>query len=569
MTELKPNPIFRLMPSLTDIAFLMPVVFLFTRMQGVRTLLGDGDTGWHVRTGQWILAHHQVPYTDMFSFTMPGQPWFAWEWLWDVGAAAIFNRAGLGGVALTSFFVICVTFALLYKLIARRSQNLLVAIGLTVLAAAGSSIHWLARPHLFSMLFIVIYLSILERVREGRRKLLWWLPGLAVLWTNIHGGFVFGIAIVGLVGAGELAGAVIAATSEERWKAVRASIPYFTTALGCLAASLINPYTYHLHQHIWQYVQDPRQSAFISEFQAANFQGPAAIFFEMMLILGFGAAIWYGARRRFAEVLLLAAWAHLSLLVVRNVPIFMIVAAPLTATAVVDWLGSLSRARIAVWIQKAAELVRAASDEVAPIERLWRVHAIPVAILVLFGLAMHSPAAGTALKPEYDANAYPVGALSVLQDPALRIFTNDEWGDYLLYTRSPEGGKVFWDGRSDFYGGANVEKWLSVLGVKWDWQQTLDQYGVDTILLPPQAPLATTLKGSSRWRVVYDDGIAIVFRPAVSAAGSGERTSTRNIGGGARDLPITQPHEVSKDLVITNTGGQIKNEAVYRSFRSR
>src|SRR5579864_7448375 len=468
MTPLKPNPIFRLMPSLTDVAFLMPVVFLFTRMQGVRSLLGDGDTGWHIRTGQWILAHHQFPYQDMFSFTMPGKPWFAWEWLWDVGAAWIYGRTGLGGVVLVSFSIICLTFGLLYRLIARRSQNVLVAIGLTVLSAAGSTVHWLARPHLFTMLFTVIYLSILQRVQEGRRKLLWWLPLLAVLWTNLHGGFVFGILIVGLVGAGELVSAVLAATSEERWKAVRASIPYLATAAGCLAASLVNPYTYHLHQHIWEYVHDPKQATFIVEFQGANFQKPGAEFFEMMLALGFSAAVWYFVRKRFSEALLLVAWAHFALLVIRNIPIFMIVAAPLTATAVVDWLGALSRANIAVWIRKAAELVRAASDEIGPIDRLWRVHAVPAAMLVLFGLAMSSPAAGLRLKPVYDPKTYPTGALAVLQDPALRIFADDEWGDYLVYMRWPQGGKVFWDGRSDFYGGDNVEKWLSIINVKYD-----------------------------------------------------------------------------------------------------
>ena len=555
MTQLKPNPIFRLMPSLTDIAFLMPVVFLFTRMMGVRSLLGDGDTGWHIRTGQWILAHHQVPYQDMFSFTMPGQPWFAWEWLWDVGAALIFQRFGLGGVVLVSFSIICLTFALLYRLIARRCQNVLVAIGLTVLSAAGSTVHWLARPHLFTMLFTVIYLSILQRVQEGRRKLLLWLPLLAVLWTNLHGGFLFGIIIVGLVGAGELVSAVLAATSEERWKAVRASIPYLATAAGCLAASLVNPYTYHLHQHIWEYARDPKQSTFIVEFQSANFQKPGAEFFEMMLALGFGAAIWYMVRKRYSEALLLVAWAHVALLVIRNIPIFMIVAAPLTATAVVDWLGSLSRASIAGWIRKAADLVFEASEEIGPIDRLWRVHAIPVVMLALFGLAMISPAAGLTLKPEYDPKTYPAGALAVLQDPALRIFADDEWGDFLVYRRWPLGGKVFWDGRSDFYGGDNVEKWLDVLNVKWNWQETLDEYGIDTILLPPGSPLATTIKGSSRWRIVYDDGIAIVFRPAASAAGGGEQTSTRNIGGGVRDLTITQPHVVSKEHVNIKLGG--------------
>jgi len=170
-------------------------------------------------------------------------------------------------------------------------------------------------------------------------------------------------------------------------------------------------------------------------------------------------------------------------------------------------------------------------------------------------LAMRSPAAGIQLKPEYDRSRYPAGALAALQNPALRIFTDDEWGDYLVYTRYPQGGKVFWDGRSDFYGGDNIEKWLTVLNVKWDWQQTLDQYGIDAVLLGPQAPLATTLKGSSRWRVVYDDGIAIVFRPAARAAGSGEQTSIRNIGGGSHGLTTIQPHVVSRDRVNTKLGG--------------
>ena len=555
MSQPKPNPFFRLMPSLTDIAFLMPVVFLFTRMQGVRSLLGDGDTGWHIRTGEWIMAHHQVPYTDMFSFSKPGEPWFAWEWLWDLGAAWIHQRWGLGGVVLISFFIICITFALLYRLIARRSQNVLVAIGLTVLSAAGSTVHWLARPHLVTMLFTVIYLSILQRVQEGRKKLLWLLPLLAVLWTNLHGGFVFGIVILGLVGAGELAGAVLAATSEERWKAVRASVPYLATALGCLAASLVNPYTYHLHQHIWEYARDPKQATFIVEFQGANFQKPGAEFFEMMLALGFGASIWYLVRKRYSEALLLAAWAHVALLVIRNIPIFMIVAAPLTATAVVDWLGSLSRAQVAGWIRKAAALVHAASEEIGPIDRLWRVHALPAVMLLFFGLAMATPGVGLTLKPAYDAKTYPEGALAALQNPSLRIFSDDEWGDYLVYKRWPLGGKVFWDGRSDFYGGENVEKWLNVLDVKYDWQETLDQYGIDTILLAPGRPLATMVKSSSRWRVVYDDGVAIVFRPAAGAAGSGQQTSIRNIGGGPRDLRITQPHVVSRDHVSTKLGG--------------
>src|ERR1044071_184009 len=88
----------KLLPSLTDFAFLMPLAFLFGRMNGLKTLLGDCDTGWHIRTGQWIAANHNVPAHDMFSFTKAGAPWFAWEWLSDLVLAGLNGWGGLGAV---------------------------------------------------------------------------------------------------------------------------------------------------------------------------------------------------------------------------------------------------------------------------------------------------------------------------------------------------------------------------------------------------------------------------------------------------------------------------------------
>jgi len=87
----------KVLPSLADIAFLMPVVLLFGRMDGLGTLLGDGDTGWHIRTGEWILAHHAVPYRDLFSFSKPDGIWYAWEWLADVIFAGLNGIGGLAG----------------------------------------------------------------------------------------------------------------------------------------------------------------------------------------------------------------------------------------------------------------------------------------------------------------------------------------------------------------------------------------------------------------------------------------------------------------------------------------
>src|SRR5438105_13488050 len=130
--------VLKLLPSFTDFAFLMPIAFLFGRMNGVKTLLGDCDTGWHIRTGEWIAANHSVPARDIFSFSKAGEPWFAWEWLSDVVFAWLNAHGCLQAVVLLAIVLVSCTFALLFRLV-RRKSNVIVAICLTMLAAGTSS----------------------------------------------------------------------------------------------------------------------------------------------------------------------------------------------------------------------------------------------------------------------------------------------------------------------------------------------------------------------------------------------------------------------------------------------
>src|SRR5580692_11686333 len=127
----------RFLPSMLDFAFLMPMVFLFGRMDGMQNLLGDCDTGWHIRTGEWIAANHVVPVHDLFSYSKPGGVWFAWEWLSDLGFAWLNGHGGLAAVGLAAILLISTVFALLYVL-ARRKSNAIIAIAVTMAAAAAS-----------------------------------------------------------------------------------------------------------------------------------------------------------------------------------------------------------------------------------------------------------------------------------------------------------------------------------------------------------------------------------------------------------------------------------------------
>src|SRR3989442_11040693 len=132
----------RVLPSLTDVAFILPILFVFGGMRGAYSLLGDADTGWHLRTGEWILANGRVPRTDIFSYTRPGEPWFAWEWGWDVLFARLYQSFGMASVVLASMLIISLTTALLFRLGRRKADNLFVAFAVTALAMADSSLRW-------------------------------------------------------------------------------------------------------------------------------------------------------------------------------------------------------------------------------------------------------------------------------------------------------------------------------------------------------------------------------------------------------------------------------------------
>jgi hypothetical protein len=520
----------RLMPSLADFAFLAPPAFLFLRMNGARALLADGDTGWHIRTGEWILANGRVPDRDLFSFTRPGESWFAWEWLWDVLFAWLHRHAGMEAVVLACILVLSATFALLFRLAWRAGGNVLVAAALTMVAAAGSSIHWLARPHLFTLLFLVLFYSQLEKARQGQPLRLIALPALMLLWTNLHGGFFVGLLMIAAYAAGELAEALVRPGPEERRAALARSVPYLAAGAACVLATFANPYSWRLHAHLARYLRESYHFRNIEEFLSVSFQHPLAVYFEPLLLLGMAAGLWHLCRGRLTYAILIAGWTHLGLMSARNLPLFLIVAAPVIAAAMQEWLALLAGANVAGWLRRAARGIGNAAYSAAMVERVPRLHLASIAALAAIASALYAPAAPSKFRASYDPSRYPEAALHLLRAPefARSVFTTDDWGDYLIYRLHP-GVQVFIDGRSDFYGPTFGERYLDVLKVRDGWEENLRRYGVDTVLLPVDTALAGALKQSARWRPVHQDGTAIVFRTRDRAIAE-TATSDRTIG---------------------------------------
>lgn len=535
------NAVVRFLPSLTDVAFVVPLIFQFNQLGGAPSLLADGDTGWHLRTGEWILAHGRVPQQDLFSYTHLGQPWFAWEWLWDVCFGFLHLHFGLAAVVAASMLLICCTSAMLYRLVLRKCGNPLVSILVTLLATVGASIHWLARPHLFSLFFAVVFLWILDQANDSARenptglpvvKLLVWLPVLMILWTNFHGGFVAGLILIGAYAAGNLIGAALEPAGQEKAGFMARFKAFTMCGVLCFLATFVNPYFYRLHEHIVKYLTDPYFYEHITEFMAFNFAHPASRFIETLMLLGAVAAGWNLYRRRFEYFVLLAGWLHLALQVRRNVPLYSIICAPFVAEALVCWLRDVPAGRTAEWLKSAVRKFEQSAASIGETDRLPRLHLASAVAILLVAAILCAPQPPETFRSTQDPKQFPVAAANLLlRDGDDHIFTSDSWGGYLIYRLYPKV-KVFIDGRSDFYGPAFELKYLDVVEAKYDWDQNLDRYGARTVLVPADYALASALKENRRWRVVYDDKVAIIFRLVNAGPASQQVSNCPNQGVG-------------------------------------
>ncbi len=333
---------------------------------------------------------------------------------------------------------------------------------------------------------------------------------------------------------------------DQRPVIMRRSLQYILCSLACLAASLVNPYGYRLHQHVVLYLTDPYQGQHVQEFLSVSFHHPLAVFFETMLLLSALASFWFASNESFIEPLLLLMWAHAALLSTRNIPIFMIIGALPAAAVVQMWLDRLPGLHVAEWVRKAARKFNTTAASMSETDMISRWHPVSVLGMLVVVALLYAPHPPEKFRPEFDPKSFPVAAVQKLNlTPSARIFTFDQWGDYLIYRLYPQT-KVFMDGRSDYYGSKFNQTYLDVIGVNYGWEKTLATFGVDTVLMPPSSPLTGALKESSRWRVVYDDGVAVVFRQQKTA---GNSNSVIAGDGDGRDRKVTKTQ--ASDLRVT------------------
>jgi len=511
-----------LVPAVGDLIFVALLFLLVFTPLSVR-LLGDAGIGWHIRTGQMILQTGAVPRVDPFSSIMQGKPWFAWEWLYDVIVGGAEASAGLDGVVAFNAGVIALVFALLFFLLRRRGTGMCLAVGLTILAASASMIHFLARPHVMTWLGVVLWLGWLDDSGTGsaddaarqNRRLLWLLPASIILWTNLHGGFLTGFVMLAAFLAGQFAG-WMRTTRLSSFASVDAAARVRVLVIsGMLSglATLVNPYGWHLHAHIYRYLTNRWLMDHVQEFQSPNFHDPAVKCFVVLLGL---VIIAFGVRTRavrLTEYLLVLFAVGSGLYSARNLPVAAILLAMVAGPVLSGSLAQRGAGRPRGLVSKLRlRSLRMESTDAGLYGHVWPVIAV-VIVAAIAWQGKHSAGGRSIIQARFDPHRFPEAAIQKLraEHDGEPVLVPDYWGGYFIYELYP-ARLVVVDDRHDLYGADRFKSYLKMYRLEAGWNEFIDSNLVRLIVVPKDGTLAQGLSQDPAWQVTATDDVATTFR---------------------------------------------------------
>jgi hypothetical protein len=440
-------------------------------------LLIDPDTMWHVTVGQWMLDHHAVPETDVYSFTMRGHRWISMQWMAEVLYAKAYGLFGWSGPVVLAAAASALTFAQLAKFLGRHlsASTTMVFVAAALALTAG---HLLARPHVLALPVMMAWVGGLLAAADRREAPSFWLLPLIALWANLHGGFILGIMLVAPIA---LDAVVSADAASRKSLALRWAI----FGLATLVAACGTPYGWNSMLASKNILSLGRALPLIMEWRPADFSSLGG--FEIFLLMGIGLALLRGIKLPPTRILLLLGLLHMALAQGRTTEILALLAPMVLAVPLAKQIGGAE-----------APPAGAASP---PRGLLFAA----LAVVLIVATMGYASVAGF----EPNARQSPVAAVAALKKMNFtRVFNDYDFGGYLI----SNGVAPFIDGRTDLYG----EKFFvdhnaaSGLMEPENLFRLLEQYDIEATLMRTQSAATKLLDHIDGWQKVYSDDIATI-----------------------------------------------------------
>ena len=477
-----------LLPRTNAVVFIM--IFLSVLSLGPRMLNIDGDLPRHLLMGRFVLETGAPPAQEIFSYVYENKPYTPQEWLAGVIFYSIYALLGLNGVVLLAGILIASAFTAIYSNAVTNGANRGIAFCLVILGAFVSSIHWVTRPHLFTMLFLAIWLILIDRLNQEYRARIWVFPVLMVLWANIHGEYIAGFLVLL---------AYLAGWFWEYWylssgTGLASGKRFGIVTLASLVACNISPAGFRTWEIVFGYVTNRYLLSRIAETRPPDFA--QAEYWPLLILLGISLVTLL--RRKIkpvsAHFFLLIGFGVMSLLSARNAHLAGVVLPFVLASALGREIKLPSLRKVEAIIQRMDNLVNG--------------HILPMVLTILIaGIAITSTAVGV---NRFEPTVFPVEAVRWLEShpQSGRMFNAFDWGGYILLHLWPEQ-KTFIESHTDVTGEA-TQKYENIITLQEGWQELFVQYSIAWAIIPPEWQLTSELKAQG-WETAYQDQTAVIL----------------------------------------------------------
>lgn len=466
----------------------------------------DPDLWGHVLFGLDLLETGRLPETDPYSYVSYGHPWINHEVLSELAFGLGYRAAGTFGLMLLKAVVAMSLVGLLFRHLIRRGLPVVragIVLILTVFAmltAIGT-----LRPQLFTLLFFLLTLLVIERAEQGRSRWLWALPAIFALWINFHGGVLAGVGLLVL------------------WAGIRIVLSLWKPHLvgergpsrGLLAAVisagfialLLNPYFWKLPYFLFTTATVPRPD--ISEWHPVGITTvPGVLYLTLVAVV---LLVRDHVRERPILWLTVAATALLPLMAIRHLSLFALTFCVFLAGPIAAAWASLSTAADSEEREEPADVEGADDQPKRSLIQPALIGASLFAALMFVGSSV--PAFICIPIRPGPSIGFPARAIGLLKasgaEGNLAIHFN--YGEYAIW-HLKDRFPVSMDGRREtVYSDSIYSQALRFQGGTGDWDAILDEHPTDLALVPRRTPTYNLLQLKPGWSLAYQDTLVGLF----------------------------------------------------------
>jgi len=437
----------------------------------------DGDLFAHIALGREILVHG-----------VPARVTPAW------GSATLFavahDMGGLPCIAALTSLVAGLAHALAVSRLQQAGLSLRSTLITAMVGFTLASSHWLARPHLFTLLGVAIVMAVLP----SRRRIAWVaLVPLFALWANLHGGWVFGWLVLCCHTLGRAVSIRMRSTRtpdmppsvmvhERRW--------LWGVTAGALLATMATPYGFALHRTVWHTLTDPAIAAYVDEYRPPTFATPVDAVFLTIIIASIPVLLHMRRPLPWSSTLILLLSSAAALRAGRNISLFGFTGWPLLVVHVI---------------------APASADHTIPIlEYRDRVRTHMRRVVIGTAVMLGALLGAVRIRVPIDPARFPVKAVAQVQRAGLAgpMLTTWSWSGYLPYAWREH--RAWFDPLAFSPAELHVFRTLLLAGPRW--RSTLDSLGIRVVIVPHMLPLAAALASAPGWFRWYEDGTSVVYR---------------------------------------------------------